>query len=88
MLVAAMSPDPILNAALNLLMKAITDISNKATVRHHEVGKAEIIEDGDMIDFMFYQYYNVIRFALARLDAQGWSRPGRRSLVTRPHREG
>jgi hypothetical protein len=70
MLVAAMSPDPALDGSIDTLLRAITDISNKATVRHHELGKAEITEDGDMIDFLFYQYYDVLRFALVRLDAE------------------
>jgi hypothetical protein len=71
MLVAVMSPEPTLNSAFDSMLRAITEVSNKATVRHHEVGKAEIFDDGDMIDFLFYQYYNVLRLALLRLDAQG-----------------
>lgn len=70
MLVAAMSPDPTLNTSFDSMLRAITEVSNKAAVRHHEVGKAEILDDGDMIDFLFYQYYNVLRLALARLDTQ------------------
>jgi hypothetical protein len=39
------------------------------TIRHHEVGTVEISEDPDLIDFLFYSYYNLIRFALLRLYA-------------------
>jgi hypothetical protein len=69
-LVSLLSPDSILDASFDAMLKAVTQISNKATVRHHELGKAEIIADGDMIDFLFYEYYNLLRFALVRLDAQ------------------
>jgi hypothetical protein len=37
---------------------------------HHELGKAKIIDDGDLIEFLFYHYYDVIRLGLTRLETQ------------------
>ena len=70
MLVGMMSPEPALAASLDALLRALTGISNEATVRHHELGKAEIIDDPELVEFLFFLYYNVIRLALDRLEAQ------------------
>ena len=52
---------------LDGMFRALTSLSNDLTIRHHEVGKVEITDDVEVIDFLFYSYYNVVRFALLRL---------------------
>jgi hypothetical protein len=55
----------------------MTSLSNDLTIRHHEIGTVEITDDADLIDFLFYSYYNLIRFALLRLyAAQDEAGPG------------
>ena len=70
MLVSLMSPEPSIAAAMNSLLQALTDVSNQSTVRHHELGRAEIIDDRDLVEFLFYQYNDAIRFALTRMEAE------------------
>jgi hypothetical protein len=69
-LVTTMTPDAEIGEHLNGLMKTLTDASNRYTIRHHEVGTIEIINDAELIDFLFYSYYNVVRFALLRLNGE------------------
>jgi hypothetical protein len=68
-LVTALRPEAALAEHLDALLREMTSLSNDLTIRHHEVGTVEIIEDADLIDFLFYSYYNLIRFALLRLYA-------------------
>lgn len=75
MLVAEMSPDPKLNAAFDAILRSTTEISNNTTIRHHEVGKIEIAEDSDLIEFLFYHYYDLIRFGLTRISVRGQELP-------------
>lgn len=46
---------------IDALFRELTTISNQTTIRHHEVGK-EVIKDQATIEFLFYAYYNAIRF--------------------------
>jgi hypothetical protein len=66
-LVSALRPDAALAEHLDALLREMTSFSNDLTIRHHEIGTVEITEDADLIDFLFYSYYNLIRFALLRL---------------------
>jgi hypothetical protein len=76
-LVSALSPEAALAQHLDALLREMTSLSNNLTIRHHEIGTVEIIEDADLIDFLFYSYYNLIRFALLRLYAgQAEAGPG------------
>ena len=68
-LVSALSPEAALAQHLDALLREMTSLSNDLTIRHHEIGTVEIIDDADLIDFLFYSYYNLIRFALLRLYA-------------------
>ena len=77
MLVNALRPDAALAEHLDALLREMTSLSNDLTIRHHEIGTVEITEDADLIDFLFYSYYNLIRFALLRLYAgQAEAGPG------------
>ena len=68
-LVNALRPEAALAAHLDALLREMTSLSNDLTIRHHEIGTVEITDDADLIDFLFYSYYNLIRFALLRLYA-------------------
>ena len=76
-LVSALRPEAALAEHLDALLREMTSFSNDLTIRHHEIGTVEITEDADLIDFLFYSYYNLIRFALLRLYAgQAEAGPG------------
>jgi hypothetical protein len=66
-LIGAMSPEVALGEHLDGLLRQLTTLSHGLTIRHHEVGKVDITEDPVLADFLFYSYYNVLRFALHRL---------------------
>jgi hypothetical protein len=68
-LVSALRPEAALAEHLDALLREMTSLSNDLTIRHHEIGTVEITDDADLIDFLFYSYYNLIRFALLRLYA-------------------
>ena len=55
-----------LSEPLNEILRVATLISNTSTIRHHEVGKAEITDDKDLLNFLFHMYFNIIKFALQR----------------------
>ncbi|HUW87870.1 MAG TPA: hypothetical protein VMW30_05795 [Candidatus Paceibacterota bacterium] len=55
-----------LSEPLNAILGIATAISNTSTIRHHEVGKTEITDDRDLLDFLFHMYFNIIKFALQR----------------------
>lgn len=50
---------------LNADMKALTDVANEFTIRHHEMGKRQLGDD-DFVEYLFYAYYNVIRLILKK----------------------
>jgi hypothetical protein len=66
-LVGVLRPEEGLASHLDALLREMTTLSNDLTIRHHEVGTVEITQDAELIDFLFYSYYNLIRFALLRL---------------------
>jgi hypothetical protein len=66
-LVGMLRPEEGLASHLDALLREMTTLSNDLTIRHHEVGTVEITQDAELIDFLFYSYYNLIRFALLRL---------------------
>lgn len=68
-LVQKMSPEEGLAEHLDALLRHMTSLSNDLTIRHHEIGTVEITGDSELIDFLFYSYYNVVRFALLRMHA-------------------
>lgn len=60
-LVNALALEKAMAPHINALFRELTTISNEKTIRHHEHGK-EIISDQATIEFLFYAYYNAIRF--------------------------
>ena len=68
-LVKALQPEFALAKHIDALFREMTSLSNNLTIRHHEIGTMEITDDAQLIDFLFYSYYNLVRFALIRLRA-------------------
>jgi hypothetical protein len=50
---------------LNDDMRILTEIANEFTIRHHEMTKRQL-DDEDLIEYLFYAYYNVIRLILKK----------------------
>jgi hypothetical protein len=50
-------------------MRSLTTMANTYTIRHHEPDTVNITADADLVDFLFYSYYNIVRFILLRLNA-------------------
>jgi len=76
LLVHALSPEEKIAQHLDGLLREVTAFSNDLTIRHHEVGTTVIADDQDLIDFLFFTYYNVVRLALLRLFAADEATPG------------
>lgn len=68
-LIAAMTPEEALHEHLDGILRTATIVSNDYTIRHHEQGKTEIADDTALLEFLFYMYFNIVRFALLRLNA-------------------
>lgn len=66
-LIQVMASSEQLQAQLDAILREMTDLSNNLAVRHHEVGTPEINNDVVLIEFLFYSYYNLIRFALLKI---------------------
>jgi hypothetical protein len=66
-LIKSIAPEEEIARHVDALFFALTSASNDLTIRHHEVGKVKITEDAELIDFLFYSHYNIIRLALHRL---------------------
>lgn len=49
---------------LEKLFKTTGEISNETMIRHHEDDRIPISGQPDLIEFLFYHYYNLIRFCL------------------------
>ncbi|MDP3506496.1 MAG: hypothetical protein Q8T09_00770 [Candidatus Melainabacteria bacterium] len=65
-LVKALALEESMAPHLNALFRELTTISNQNTIRHHEYDK-KIISDEATIEFLFYAYYNAIRFIISAL---------------------
>jgi hypothetical protein len=51
-----------------LLFRRLTDIANENSIRHHEPSQ-QPLNDPALVEFLFYSYYNLIRFALTKLNS-------------------
>jgi len=60
-----LSPLQEMQALLASDMRALTEISNNFTIRHHEITKKEL-RDEDLIEYLFYLYYDFIRIILKK----------------------
>ena len=54
---------------LDHLFRQLTDIANKNSIRHHGPSQ-QPLNDSAVVEFLFYSYYNVVRFALTRINAK------------------
>lgn len=62
-----LSPEAELGGHLDGLFRAMTQLSNDKAIRHHEIGHEAVRDDEDLIEFLFYAYYNVIRLSLLKI---------------------
>jgi len=63
--IAKISPDSEIRACFDEHLRMMTELSNKYTIRHHEVDKV-VLEDEAVIDYLFYSYYNLVRLILEK----------------------
>jgi hypothetical protein len=70
-LIDQITPAGAMHDQLDGLFRAITATSNGKAIRHHEVGAEPVWNDDELIDFLFYAYYNVIRLSLRSLYPAG-----------------
>jgi hypothetical protein len=54
---------------LDQMFRRLTDISNKNSIRHHGPAQ-QPLDDPAVVEFLFFSYYNVVRFALTRINAK------------------
>lgn len=64
LLARAMSPNAVLQDHFDGLLRSITNLSNGLAIRHHEHDRIMISNNTDLVEFIFYSYYNIIRYAL------------------------
>jgi hypothetical protein len=62
-LIAKVSPDVRVAGHLDALFRELTNIGNEYAIRHHEIDKRPL-DDETLVEFLFFSYYNLIRFAL------------------------
>lgn len=66
-LIDRLAPNEQISSHLDDLLREMTNLSNDLTIRHHEIGTVEILHDEELVDFLFYSYFNLVRFALIRM---------------------
>jgi len=64
LLAKAMSPNDAMLEQFDGLLRSITNLSNGLAIRHHEHDRTPVSDNTDLVEFMFYSYYNLIRYAL------------------------
>ena len=64
-LVNSLSDMEAVRTYLDVKLRSMTTLHNTVAIRHHEHGKAEI-SDENLIECLFYDYYNLIWFVLTR----------------------
>lgn len=50
---------------LDVDLRKLTDVANDFCIRHHEISKKPI-DDPDMVEFLFYLYFNYVRLILKK----------------------
>ncbi len=63
--IAQLSADADISSYFAQLFRALTDIENNCNLRHHEYGTT-VIDDPALIEYLFYEYYNLIRLILEK----------------------
>lgn len=67
-LIRLLVPAP-LEEPFNKMFGALTSIGNEANIRHSELRVSLIDHDPDLVEFLFYTLYSLIRTALHKLNA-------------------
>lgn len=52
-------------AFLNTHLKNLSDIGNNTNIRHHKK-QVELIEDEDLVEFLYYAHYNVLKLLIPK----------------------
>lgn len=63
--IAKISPNSETRAYFDEHLRKMTELSNRYTIRHHEVDKV-VLADEAVIDYLFYGYYNLVRLILEK----------------------
>jgi hypothetical protein len=64
-IITNIDPSPDVQEDLDRLLSSLTGLANTYTIRHHEINKVTLV-DQDMIDFLFYVFYNAVTLMLAK----------------------
>jgi len=65
-LINRVSPHIDLVEPLAALFRQLTEIGNQYSIRHHEPSQ-QPLTDPSLVEFLFFSYFNLVRFALTRL---------------------
>jgi len=63
--IGRLSPFDEIRGEFDSHFRKVTELSNKYTIRHHERDKIQLL-DPDLIEYLFYGYYNLIRLILQK----------------------
>lgn len=63
--ISKISPFKFVQENLDTDLRKLTDVANNFCIRHHEISKKPI-DDPDMIEFLFYLYFNYVRLILKK----------------------
>jgi hypothetical protein len=64
-----LSNDAEIRKILETHLKSLNWICNNYKIRHKETGQKSL-DSEDLKEFLFYEYYNIIRFILQKLDRE------------------
>ena len=64
-IISKISPFKYVQENLVADLRELTDVANNFCIRHHEISKKPI-DDSDMIEFLFYLYFNYVRLILKK----------------------
>jgi len=67
-LVRVLAPSVDVEGVFEQQLRGLTSLSNRLAIRHHEPDKIPIAENSSLIEFLFYSYYNLIRYSLTKLN--------------------
>lgn len=69
-LIESLAPYPSLKEPVETIVRQLTDIGNKANIRHSEQRVEILNEDGVLIEYLFFSGFALIRAALQRQEEQ------------------
>jgi hypothetical protein len=65
-IVGKLTPDPQVQQYFDGLLASLTKIANTYTIRHHEKSRV-VLDDQDIIEYLFYSYYNIVALVLWKI---------------------